>query len=70
MNLAPADAADETFCRRKAANDIDVNEASIVAMRLVRRSIDARHKSVTVTLTFDVFVDEEPQPEQLELPVV
>ncbi len=68
MNLAPADAADETFCRRKAANDIDVNEASIVAMRLVRRSIDARHKSVTVTLTYDVFVDEEPQPEQLELP--
>lgn len=68
MNLAPADAADETFCRRKAANDIDVNEADIVAMRLVRRSIDARHKSVTVTLTFDVFVDEEPQPEQLELP--
>ena len=68
MNLAPADAADETFCRRKAANDIDVNEASIVAMRLVRRSIDARHKSVTVTLTFDVFVDEEPQPEKLELP--
>ncbi len=68
MNLAPADAADETFCRRKAANDIDVNEASIAAMRLVRRSIDARHKSVTVTLTFDVFVDEEPKPEQLELP--
>ena len=68
MTLAPADAADESFCRAKAAKDLDVPQDDIVAMRLVRRSIDARHKSVSVTLSFDVFIGEEPKPERLDLP--
>lgn len=68
FNLAPADAADELFCRRKAATDLNIPESDIAAMQLVRRSIDARHKNVTVTLTYDVFIGEEPQPQQLDLP--
>ena len=68
LNLAPAEAADETYCRKRAAEEIDVAQTSITTMRLVRKSIDARHRNVAVTLTFDVFVDEEPQPEKLDLP--
>lgn len=68
LNLAPAEAADEVACKNKAAAKLDVPASDIVAMRLTRRSIDARHRSVTVTLSFDVFIGEEPQPEILELP--
>lgn len=68
LNLAPAEAADEAFCRRKAAAELQVEEADIASMRLVRRSIDARHRTVAVTLTYDVYVGEEPQPERLDLP--
>lgn len=68
LNLAPAQAADDAECRSRAAAQLDINAANITEMRLVRRSIDARHRNVTVQLTFDVFVDEVPQPEQLDLP--
>lgn len=68
LNLAPAEAADEVACKNKAAAKLDVPASDIVAMRLTRRSIDARHRSVTVMLSFDVFIGEEPQPEILELP--
>ncbi|MGN0029795.1 MAG: NAD(P)/FAD-dependent oxidoreductase [Marinilabiliaceae bacterium] len=68
LNLAPADAADELTCKNKAAEKLGVDASSINALRLTRRSIDARHRSVAVTLSFDVFIDEEPQPEKLDLP--
>ncbi len=68
LNLAPAEAADEDFCKSKAAAKLEVDANSIVAMRMTRRSIDARHRNVAVTLSFDVFVDEQPQPQTLDLP--
>lgn len=68
LNLAPAEAADELACQKRAAEKLDIDSASIASMRLTRRSIDARHKSVSVTLTYDVFVGEMPQPEKLDLP--
>ncbi len=68
LNLAPAEAADEVTCKNRAAAQIDVDAGDIVAMRLMRRSIDARHRSVSVTLSFDVFIGEEPRPEALSLP--
>ena len=68
LNLAPAEAADENFCKSKAAEKLEIDARNIVAMRMTRRSIDARHRSVAVTLSFDVFVDEQPQPEALDLP--
>lgn len=68
LNLAPAEAADGALCRRKAAEAARVPEADVAALRLVRRSIDARHRAVSVTLTFDVFIGEEPGAERLDLP--
>lgn len=68
LNLAPAEAADQEVCRNKVAEKLDISANSITELRLTRRSIDARHRSVSVTLSFDVFIDEAPQPEKLDLP--
>lgn len=68
LNLAPAEAADDDYCIARAAKALDISADDIAGLRLVRRSIDARHRNVTVQLTFDVFVGEEPKEEELNLP--
>ncbi len=66
--MSPAEAADEIACRQRVARQLDLDVKDITVMRLVRRSIDARHKNVAITLTFDVFVGEQPEEETLSLP--
>ena len=64
LRLLPQEAADENVCRSRIAKQLDINEKDITAMRLVRRSIDARQRQVAVQLTFDVYVNEQPASEE------
>ncbi len=68
LSLSPEEAADEQFVRQRLASSLDVSSSEITDFRLTRRTIDARHNTVSVSLTYDVFVGEELKPEALNLP--
>lgn len=46
--------------------DVDVNRITHIQVR--RRSIDARQRNVMVNITADVYIDEKPQANMLQLP--
>lgn len=68
LRLTPEMAADEDACRREIAKQLDINTSNITAIRLTRRSIDARKRQVMVQLTYNVWIGEEPEPEKFDLP--
>ena len=68
LRLTPEIAADETACRYEIAKQLNINVSDIDALRLQKRSIDARKRQVFVLLQYGVWVGEKPQPEQLNLP--
>ena len=68
LRLTPEIAADETACRYEIAKQLNISVSDINALRLQKRSIDARKRQVFVLLQYGVWVGEEPQPEQLNLP--
>ncbi|MBQ3634818.1 MAG: NAD(P)/FAD-dependent oxidoreductase [Bacteroidales bacterium] len=68
LTLSPEEAADENVVRQNLAKQAEVSVSEISSFRLQRRSIDARHKSVSVSLTYDVYAGEEPKKTELTLP--
>lgn len=58
LALAPADAADSEYIRRIAAEETGFS--GTVAVRIRKRSIDARSKSPKIILELDVFSGERP----------
>lgn len=68
IRLTPEKAANEEICRREIASQIDVNLKDITAIRLQRRSIDARKRQVMILEQYAVWINEEPSPETLHLP--
>ena len=63
------DSADNAAAQRRlAARLLDRPEAGITAVRVRKRSIDARHAPVTVRLQVDVYYDEPAPQEELPLP--
>jgi len=64
----PGSADDAAAQRRLAARLIDRPEAAITAVRVRKRSIDARHAPVIVRLHVDVYYDEPAPPEDVPRP--
>lgn len=56
-------AASEAAIRRFLAQEHGLDEAAVTAVRVLRRSIDARQRQVMVQLTVRVYEGEEPQDE-------
>jgi uncharacterized FAD-dependent dehydrogenase len=61
-------ATDVAAQRRQAARLLERPEAEITAVRVRKRSIDARHTPVTVRLQVDVYCDEPAPQEELPRP--
>ena len=61
-------AADDSAQRRVAAQRLNLHETQITAVRVRRRSLDARHTPVRVRLQVDVYADEPAPPEALPRP--
>ena len=61
--LTPRQAADEHLYTSMAARRIGVKDSDIALMRVVKRSVDARHRDIKVNLTLEIYVDNEPQPQ-------
>ncbi len=58
--LLPEEAADEAKVIEKAAVELRISSTRIVAVRILKRSIDARSKIVRIRLQVEIFVDEKP----------
>lgn len=55
INLTPVAAADEAGIRKIAATLAGIDQTAISDIRVIKRSVDARKKSIRVNLTVEVF---------------
>ncbi|HLU88627.1 MAG TPA: NAD(P)/FAD-dependent oxidoreductase, partial [Cyclobacteriaceae bacterium] len=63
LQLSPAEAYDREILEKLVIDTLKfTGNRTEVFIRPVKRSIDARGKSVRVNVTVDIFVDEEPPP--------
>ena len=60
MRVVPAVAAQESEIKKRAAQELGIAPHRIKAVRVRKRSIDARQRTVFVNLTIEVYVDENP----------
>ena len=63
--LSPKQAADPVLHTALVAQRLRIDPARIALLRIVRRSIDARGRSVRVNLGFEVYVDGEQRPPEI-----
>lgn len=69
LRLLPEEAASEQALKQVAARQTGVRPDRIRAVRILKRSIDARQRTVFVQLKLRVYIDEQPQGPEYE-PVV
>lgn len=60
LRLTPQQAASEAARRDMAARQLGIDVRAVTAVRVAKRSIDARQRQVMVNLTLHVWVGEEP----------
>jgi uncharacterized FAD-dependent dehydrogenase len=65
LNLNPASAADEGKVRKIAATLAGVNLSEISAIRIIKKSVDARKKNIRVNLTIEIITGEEPSLQKI-----
>ena len=59
INLTPAAAADADAIRKISASLAGIEQSAISGIRVIKRSVDARKKSIRVNLTVEVFYGED-----------
>ena len=60
LRVYPSVAAQDAELRKYIARELGVNTKSVTAVKVRKRSIDARQRTIYVNLTVDVYVNEEP----------
>ncbi len=68
LRVLPPVAAQDNQLRRHVAQELAIDARTITALRIVRRSIDARQRTVYVNLNVEVYVG-EPAPQAAFTPV-
>lgn len=63
LRVDPRTAATEMLLQAEASRLLDVDANRIAALRIVKRSIDARQRRVMVNLTLNVYIDRRPDAE-------
>ena len=58
--LLPEEAADEAKVLKKASKELNLPAFRMKAIHILKRSIDARSKTVRIRLMVEIFVDEQP----------
>lgn len=64
LRVLPEQAASEQNLKRFISRDKGIDERTIRAVRVLRKSIDARQRTIFVNLTVRVFVNEEPTEQE------
>lgn len=60
LRVSPQIAADERLLTRQAAGEAGVDSRTINGLRIRRRSIDARQRTIYVNLSLDLYINETP----------
>ena len=60
LRVSPSVAAQDAELRKYIARELGVNPKSVTAVKVRKRSIDARQRTIYVNLTVDAYVNEEP----------
>ena len=60
LRVYPSVAAQDAELRKYIARELGVNPKSVTAVKVRKRSIDARQRTIYVNLTVDAYVNEEP----------
>ena len=60
LSLPPQAAADEAAVRKACASQAGLQPASLTSLRILKRSVDARHKNIRVNLSVEIFTGDEP----------
>ena len=64
--VIPQVAATEALLRQQVAEETGIGAGRITALRVLRRSIDARQRQVWVNLALRAYVDEQPSEDEFE----
>ncbi|MCD7975669.1 MAG: FAD-binding protein [Tannerellaceae bacterium] len=64
LRLLPQEAASEQSLKQVAARETGENSLNIQAVRVLKRSIDARQRTVYVNIKLRVFINEEPEEQE------
>jgi uncharacterized FAD-dependent dehydrogenase len=59
INLSPAAAADDNAIRKIAASLAGYDLSAVTALRVIKRSVDARKKNIRINLTVEVFSEKD-----------
>ena len=63
LRVLPPEAANESKLKQLLSREQAIDEKSIRGIRILKRSIDARQRTVMMNLKVRVFVNEEPDQE-------
>jgi len=66
LKLLPSEAANEAIIKKLLANTTGKKESSVSGFHIIKRSIDARARTVWVNLTVNAFIDEPFQQRELQ----
>ncbi|MBL4592755.1 MAG: FAD-binding protein, partial [Flavobacteriales bacterium] len=62
FSVLPEQAVDNAFLKQKITKELNISDFDF---KIVKRSIDARRKPVTINLKIDVYIDGESNPQTL-----
>ncbi|MBQ0080367.1 MAG: FAD-binding protein [Alistipes sp.] len=65
ITLSPKEAADENKQSQLVSKMLKIKESDIALIRIIKKSVDARHYPLKVNLSLEVYVDAEPLPEKI-----
>lgn len=68
IRVSPQIATDEQALRKQLSQDAGIDNKSITSIRVLRRSIDARHRNIFINLLVRIYVGEE-QEEPYFIPI-
>lgn len=64
IRVAPETAADEHLLKQHIAQELGIDQRTITALRVLKRSIDARQRHIFVNLKVRTYVNEVPQDDE------
>lgn len=59
--LSPREAADEAMIKAAALRKLNISSEEVKAFRILRKSIDARHRQVKMNVYVEVYIHEKPE---------
>jgi len=60
INVTPACASSEHSCKEEVSKVLSVSVNDITALRIIRRSVDARSRDIKINLGIEVYIGEKP----------